>query len=163
MGVSRREDWSGWPCPGDLPDPGIEPTSLSPLALAGEFFTTSVPILPLSKLHPVSLTEILSSSVPSALLQNYQHRALSQVQRANSLGALSLTFWNDPSTSCFSDSWAGRSVVNNCRTPQRPSTLGTQNFSNFTAEGSRQIVFHRFPRRNRTCQPLFHISFYMLK
>ena len=30
MGVSRQEYWSGLPCPspGDLPDPGIEPTSL---------------------------------------------------------------------------------------------------------------------------------------
>jgi len=29
MGFSRQENWSGLPCPppGDLPDPGIEPTS----------------------------------------------------------------------------------------------------------------------------------------
>jgi len=29
MGFSRQEYWSGLPCPppGDLPDPGIEPTS----------------------------------------------------------------------------------------------------------------------------------------
>jgi len=28
MGYSRKEDWSGlpFPSPGDLPDPGIEPT-----------------------------------------------------------------------------------------------------------------------------------------
>ena len=42
MGFSRREYWSGLPCPllRDLPDPGIE--SLSPVspALAGQFFTT---------------------------------------------------------------------------------------------------------------------------
>ena len=27
---SRQECWSGWPCssPGNIPDPGIEPTSL---------------------------------------------------------------------------------------------------------------------------------------
>ena len=38
MGFPRQEDWSGgpFPSPGDLPDPGIEPTS--PL-LAGRFFT----------------------------------------------------------------------------------------------------------------------------
>ena len=43
MGFSRQEDWSGLPCspPGDLPDPGIEPTSLMYPALAGVFFTTS--------------------------------------------------------------------------------------------------------------------------
>ena len=41
MGFSRQEYWSGLPCPppGDLPNPGIEPTSLIPLALAGKFFT----------------------------------------------------------------------------------------------------------------------------
>ena len=40
---SRQEYWSGLPCPppGDLPDPGIKPVSLTPLALAGRFFTTS--------------------------------------------------------------------------------------------------------------------------
>ena len=39
MEFSRQEYWSGFPCPppGDLPDPGIKPMSLSP-ALAGGFF-----------------------------------------------------------------------------------------------------------------------------
>ena len=43
MGFSMKEYWSGLPCPspGDLPDPGIEPTSLMSPALAGRFFTTS--------------------------------------------------------------------------------------------------------------------------
>ena len=41
MEFSRQEYWSGLPCPPpDLPNPGIEPSLLSP-ALAGEFFTTS--------------------------------------------------------------------------------------------------------------------------
>ena len=42
MGFSMLEYWSGWPCPppGDLPDPGIEPTSLISHTLAGEFFIT---------------------------------------------------------------------------------------------------------------------------
>ena len=41
MGFSRQEYWSSlpWPPPGDLPDPGVKPTSLT--ALAGRFFTTS--------------------------------------------------------------------------------------------------------------------------
>ena len=32
MGFSRQEYWSGWPCsaPGDLPTPGIKPTSAAP-------------------------------------------------------------------------------------------------------------------------------------
>ena len=43
MGFSRQEYWSGLLCPppGDLSDPGIEPTSLLSPALAGRFFTTS--------------------------------------------------------------------------------------------------------------------------
>ena len=43
MGFSRQEYWSGLPCPppGDLPDPGIESTSLISPALIGRFFTTS--------------------------------------------------------------------------------------------------------------------------
>ena len=43
MGFSRQEYWSGLPCPppGDLPDPGIEPASLTSSALAGGFSTTS--------------------------------------------------------------------------------------------------------------------------
>ena len=43
MGLSRQEYWSGLLCPppGDLPDSGIEPKSLSSPALAGRFFTTS--------------------------------------------------------------------------------------------------------------------------
>ena len=43
MGFSRQEYWCGlpYPSPGDLPDPGIEPTCLTSPALAGGFFTTS--------------------------------------------------------------------------------------------------------------------------
>ena len=42
MRFSSQEYWGGLPCPPpDLPDPGIEPVSLTPPALAGRFFTTS--------------------------------------------------------------------------------------------------------------------------
>ena len=43
MGFSSQEYWSGLPFspPGDLPDPGIEPRSLTSPALAGGFFTTA--------------------------------------------------------------------------------------------------------------------------
>ena len=43
MGFSRQEYWSGLLCPppGDLPDPGIEPRSLTSPQLAGGLFTTS--------------------------------------------------------------------------------------------------------------------------
>ena len=42
MGFSRQGYWSGlsFPSQGDLPDPGIKPTSLKSPALAGGFFTT---------------------------------------------------------------------------------------------------------------------------
>ena len=42
MAFSRQEYWSGlpFPTPWDLPDPGIEPTSLVSPALAGRFFTS---------------------------------------------------------------------------------------------------------------------------
>ena len=43
MGFSRQEEGSGLPCPppGDLPNPETESLSLTSLALAGRFFTTS--------------------------------------------------------------------------------------------------------------------------
>ena len=43
LGFSRQKYWSGLPCPPltDLPNPGIEPVSLTSPALAAGFFTTS--------------------------------------------------------------------------------------------------------------------------
>ena len=43
MGFSRQGYWSGLPCPPPeaLPDPVMEPSSLTSPALAGGFFTTS--------------------------------------------------------------------------------------------------------------------------
>ena len=45
MELPRQDYWSGvpFPTPGDLPDPGVEPKSLSFPALAGRFFTTEPP------------------------------------------------------------------------------------------------------------------------
>ena len=45
IGFSRQEYWSGlpYPAPGDLPDPGIKPVSLTSPALLGRFFATSAP------------------------------------------------------------------------------------------------------------------------
>ena len=50
----RQEYWSGlpFPSPGDLPDPGMEP---SPPALAGGFFTTEPPGKPLVFIVPYFL------------------------------------------------------------------------------------------------------------
>ena len=43
MRFSKQGYWSGLPCtpPGNLPDPGMEPASLTSPSLAGRFFTTS--------------------------------------------------------------------------------------------------------------------------
>ena len=44
MGFSRQEYWSRFPVfpsPGDFPNRGIEPASLTTPVLAGGFFTTS--------------------------------------------------------------------------------------------------------------------------
>ena len=40
-GLSSQEYWSGLPCFGSFPEPGIELTSLMSLALAGGIFVTS--------------------------------------------------------------------------------------------------------------------------
>ena len=47
MGFFRQECWNGLPFPtlGDLPDPGIEPTSLVSPALVGVFFINCITIL----------------------------------------------------------------------------------------------------------------------
>ena len=54
MGFSREEYWSGLPCspPGDLPGPGIKPSFLMSLALAGVFsffFFFFLPLVPTGK------------------------------------------------------------------------------------------------------------------
>ena len=52
MEFSRQEYWSGFPFPpsGDLPNPGIKPTSLVPPVLTDGFFTTTPPGKSLSSL-----------------------------------------------------------------------------------------------------------------
>ena len=60
MGFSRQEYWSGLPCPppGDLPNPGIEPTS--PWLLHCIFFTTELLGKPLSKVVYIKNNTVLS-------------------------------------------------------------------------------------------------------
>ena len=59
MDFSRQEYWNRWPfpTPGDLPNPGIESTSLMSPALAGKFLTTVPPGKPIkdtSRFKPAS-------------------------------------------------------------------------------------------------------------
>ena len=67
---SRQEYWNGLPFPsqGDLPDPGMEPTSLVSPALAGGFFTTGliwvqILVTPRMAAHQASLSFTLSLSL----------------------------------------------------------------------------------------------------
>ena len=55
MGFSRREYWSGLPCPppGDVPNPGIEPVSLKSV----HWQASSLPLVPPGK-PSVTLKEI---------------------------------------------------------------------------------------------------------
>ena len=67
-GFSRQEYLSGLPCPppGDLPIPGIEPTSLMSPALTGEFFTTSATWEVQCSLS-TQLFSLLSRTFPSSM------------------------------------------------------------------------------------------------
>ena len=60
MGFSRQEHWSvlPFPTPGDLPDPGIKPTSLASPALTGGFFTAEPPKKPAQNDYLCTLIEI---------------------------------------------------------------------------------------------------------
>ena len=60
QGFSKEKYWSGLPCPppGDLSDPGIEPVSLTPPALAGGFF----PLAPPGKPRNIHAHPLINSS-----------------------------------------------------------------------------------------------------
>ena len=75
MKFSQQEYWSGltFPSPGDIPDPGIEPTSLMSPALAGRFFTTAPPRKPFEELIPVLhklLQKIEEKTLPWSLYED---------------------------------------------------------------------------------------------
>ena len=52
---ARILEWLPFPTPGDLPDSGMEPVSLSSPALAGGFFTTEPPGKPSVQVGPIKL------------------------------------------------------------------------------------------------------------
>ena len=61
MGFPRQEYWSGLslPPPGNLPDPGIRPTSLVSPALAGGFFTVEPPGKPQTSVQDQAISSRL--------------------------------------------------------------------------------------------------------
>ena len=62
-GISRKGYWSELPYPssGDLPDPGIEPTSLVSTVLAGGFFTTCATWEARESLHSLIILFLFST------------------------------------------------------------------------------------------------------
>ena len=78
MGVSRQEHWSGLPCspPGDLPDPGIEPTSPVSLALQADTLPLSPRVSP--GRHYQSLAAFMNSQQTS-LINGYFSASLADI------------------------------------------------------------------------------------
>ena len=76
MGFSRQEYWSGlpFPSPGDLPDPGIKPTSLTSPALASGFFTTGTTWEALQDTHkwPMKICRFTTQWIFTIWLQESQ-------------------------------------------------------------------------------------------
>ena len=66
MGFSQQEYCNRLPCPpsGDLPDPGIEPSSPVSPALAGRFFTTERPGKPQVNLEELFFFFFIYSCFP---------------------------------------------------------------------------------------------------
>ena len=75
MEFSRQGYWSGLPCspPGDLPNPGIKPASLTSPVLAGRFFTTLTTwealflVIPYAKVFEryIGVSETLAHNFPT--------------------------------------------------------------------------------------------------
>ena len=61
---ARILEWDAMPPPGDLPDPGIEPESLTSPTLAGGFCTTSTTWEALIGYAAVLCCSVMSSSLP---------------------------------------------------------------------------------------------------
>ena len=79
MGLSRQEYWCVLPCPpaGDLPNPGIEPTSLMFPTLAGRFLTTTPPKTQTfwpSQYFSNTLVNAFKSKVQNAVFLEYLER-----------------------------------------------------------------------------------------
>ena len=67
MEFPRQEYWSGlsFPSPGDLPDPGIEPTSWVSPASAGGFFTTEPFLFNSKQMSPFSVFQSRQLTPPT--------------------------------------------------------------------------------------------------
>ena len=70
LAFPRQEHWPGlpFPSPGDLPDPGIKPSSLAPSALAAEFSSTVPPGKPQASPIPGPMSDLLKNRCTTSLL-----------------------------------------------------------------------------------------------
>ena len=59
LGFSRQEYWSGLPCPppGDLPDPGIKPTSLTSPAWQVDYLPLAAPEKPILYMYDICIRQ----------------------------------------------------------------------------------------------------------
>ena len=93
MEFSRQEYWCGlpFPPPGDLPNPGTEPTSLASPAVEGGFFTTAPlgkPLVSWPGLEPGTLAVIAPSpnhwttrEFPQYYMFHYRYYAVQRISR----------------------------------------------------------------------------------
>ena len=95
MEFPRQEYWSGlpFPSPRDLPDPGIELTSVAP-ALAGRFFTTEPPEKPLH--NPVGLPKLNSTGLQMQLFWGFIFLVQDPWAGVPNVGLRPLTPWGGP-------------------------------------------------------------------
>ena len=82
MEFPRQEYWNGlpFPSPGDLPNPGIEPTSPASPALGGRCFATEPQRKPPFHLSPISPLKILSPGTENSF-KFLQHAVFSLTSR----------------------------------------------------------------------------------
>ena len=78
MGFCRQKYWSGLSCPspGDLPDPEIEPTSLTSSELAGIFFTTSAMWEAPNWFYKTNISSVVMYGCESCTKKKAEHRRI---------------------------------------------------------------------------------------
>ena len=132
MRFSRREYWSGLPCPspGDLPNPGTESVSLAPSALAGEFFTASTIWETCYALSVQFSSIVVSNSLRHHELQHARPPCPSPTPRAYP-NSCPLSWWCLPTTSS--------SVVPFSSCPQTFPASGSFQMSQLFPSGGQSI------------------------
>ena len=122
MGFSRQEYWRGLPCPppGNLSNPGIEPTSLMSPALIGGFFTISATW--------EALLYIYTNSPPRGYTQIHRsctrHHTIQPARTATHHGVSGVPTWQ--TAQCWLDTYSQTQVCTDARRPPPLVQLCTQ-------------------------------------